>query len=87
MTLYLRLTFCHLAAWTLLTHLNVKKLMVTRFWPLHSIVLICFLLFTGLLCVLDDLERYARLTSDREALKVVQECKESLDKLVIKMDS
>jgi autophagy-related protein 11 len=61
--------------------------MVTRFWPLHSVVLICFLPSTGLLRVLDDLERYARSTSDPEALKAVQECKASLDKLVTKMDS
>lgn len=41
----------------------------------------------GLLRVLEDLERYARSTGDPEALKTVQECKASLDKLVIKMDS
>ena len=61
--------------------------MVTQFWPLHSVVLICFFPSTGLLRILDDLERYARSTGDPEALKAVQECKASLDKLVIKMDS
>lgn len=41
----------------------------------------------ALIHVLDDLEQFAKLSDDDIALQAVTECRTSLQKLVVKMDS
>ena len=42
--------------------------------------------FAGLLHVLDDLENFVRSSNDAIGLRAVQECRVTMEKLIVKMD-